>query len=105
MEYKFRNYCENGKLIKAINIYKKNQNINIHANNESAFQWSCKNSNLEVAKWLIKLIEYNKYKLLVYYNITSNNLLQNLIKLKLLRHIKIKKNKHHNKLNNFFIKN
>ena len=31
MEYKFINYCQNGKLIEAINIYKENQNINIHA--------------------------------------------------------------------------
>ena len=104
-EFAFKLSCED-RHIKVVKwLWSLSHNIDIHANNEYAFRWSCNNSNLEVAKWLIKLVEYNKHKLLAYNNITSNKLLQYLIKLKLLRHIKIKKNKNYNKLNKFFIKN
>ena len=31
--------------------------INIHADDESAFRWSCESGHLEVAKWLCEICE------------------------------------------------
>jgi hypothetical protein len=52
MDRVFARYCEEGNLIKAINIYKENQNIDIHVNNEFAFQCSYSCGHIGVAKWL-----------------------------------------------------
>ncbi len=37
----FINYCENGDLINAKKYFEENPNIDIHAENEEAFRYSC----------------------------------------------------------------
>ena len=50
MEQIFCSYCEQGELVKAQKIYKEYVNINIHADDEYAFRWSCSKGHLEVGK-------------------------------------------------------
>ena len=48
----FIEYCKKGDLINAKKYFEKNQNIDIHAEDEEAFRYSCLYGHLEVAKWL-----------------------------------------------------
>jgi hypothetical protein len=52
---KFMNYCLNGDLINAKKYFEENPNIDIHADEEFAFRYSCDLGHLEVAKWLWSL--------------------------------------------------
>ena len=40
-----------------MSLKKEYGKIDIHANNEYAFRWSCYNGNLEIVKWLLSLKE------------------------------------------------
>ena len=51
---KFIRCCRNGQLEQAKEIYHSN-NIDIHANNDSAFRRSCRKGHIDVAQWLHSL--------------------------------------------------
>lgn len=51
----FINACEKGNMEICNYLINKFNDIDIHTRNEHAFQLSCKNGYLEVAKWLIDL--------------------------------------------------
>ena len=56
MNSEFFNLCKKRDLTILQNFYEQNKHvINIHANNEFIFLWSCENGYLEVAKWLWSL--------------------------------------------------
>ena len=50
----FNEACQNGNLKLAKELYETNK-IDIHFNNESAFKWSCRYGQIEIAKWLLTL--------------------------------------------------
>lgn len=55
IERKFQIACENGDLIKALNILDKNPTINIAVDDNYAFLSACEEGHLKVAQWLYEL--------------------------------------------------
>jgi hypothetical protein len=51
----FINHCENGDLINAKKHLELYPDIDIHANKDEAFNWSCGYGYLEIAQWLWSL--------------------------------------------------
>ena len=56
----FLEICKRGFLEYVVDLFNRHE-INIHADNDNAFQWSCGNGHLTTAQWLIKLGESNGY--------------------------------------------
>src|SRR5437870_2287340 len=61
----FLRYCEDGELIKAKRIYEFRK-VDIHANEDQALMYSCRNGYIEIAKWIyekggINLNDYRGY--------------------------------------------
>ena len=54
-EYRFINLCYNGQLTIAKSFLQENPNINISAEDESAFCVACMNGYLEVCQWLLNV--------------------------------------------------
>ena len=73
MDKEFIKLCKDGKINELEKYYSEHQNINIHANNEVVFRWSCKNGRLELAKWLIEVSQTkNEYVKTGLINIHAN---------------------------------
>ena len=59
---KFQLACYHDCMLYAKYLLSKHSKINIYADNECAFRWSCSNGKLDVAKWLIELSGQEKYQ-------------------------------------------
>ena len=57
-DYRFIEACKFGNLNLAQGLYKTHQ-IDIHADDEYAFRWSCENGHIEIAKWLLTLDKFD----------------------------------------------
>ena len=56
----FTEACKNGFLSYGMFLLFE-EKIDIHADNESAFRWSCANGHIQAARWLINLGESEEY--------------------------------------------
>ncbi len=52
---KFIELCKKGLLEEAIKMYNDTE-VDIHYNNDDAFQWACESGHVEVAKWSYSLV-------------------------------------------------
>ena len=55
IENEFAKLCLNGNLNEAKEYYKNNPNIDISADNESAFGYACGSGYLDIAEWLLEI--------------------------------------------------